>query len=106
MTNNNVQEMIDEAVEEFRKKLEKEFTELTGTKFECFDKNGELFIADAKQIEVGTLILVEDWEVFRILETPEQKPWITYTGGAYTHSQFAELMREQFVKPKIIHEGL
>lgn len=106
MTNNNVQKMIDDAVEEFRQKLEKEFTELTGTKFECFDKNGELFIADAKQIEVGTLILVEDWEAFRILKTSDQKPWITYTGETFTHEQFAELMREQFVKPKIIHAGL
>lgn len=60
MNNKNMQKMIDDSVEEFRKKLEKEFAELTGTKFECFDKNGELFIADAKQIDVGTLILVDD----------------------------------------------
>lgn len=102
----DIQQKIDEAVEEFRKKLEKEFTELTGTKFECSDNNGELFIVDAKHIEVGTLILVDDWEVFRILETFEQEPWITYTGETYTHAQFAELMREQSVKPKIIHAGL
>lgn len=102
----DIQQKIDEAVEEFRKKLEKEFTELTGTKFECFDKNGELFIADAKQIGVGTFILVDDWEVFRILETSEQKPWIAFTGQTYTHSQFAELMRQQDVEPKIIHAGL
>lgn len=106
MTNNNVQEMIDEAVEEFRKKLEKEFTELTGTQFECIDNNGELFIADAKELNTGTLILVEDWEVFRVLETFEQEPWITYTGEPYSHEQFAKLMREQFVKPKIIHAGM
>lgn len=106
MTNNNIKKMIDEAVEEFRKKLEKEFTELAGTLFECIDINGELFIADAKELNTGTLILVKDWEVFRILETPEQEPWITYTGEEYAHSQFAELMREQPVKPKIIHAGL
>ena len=106
--NNNMQKMIGDAVEEFRKKLEKEFKEpeLTGTLFECIDNNGELFIADAKKLNTGTLIIVEDWEVFRILETSEQKPWITYIGEAYTHSQFAELMREQFVKPKIIHAGM
>lgn len=105
---NNIQKMIDDAVEEFRKKLENEFKEpeLTGTQFECIDNNGELFIADAKAFNTGTLIIVEDWEVFRILETSEQKPWITYIGEAYTHSQFAELMREQFVKPKIVHVGL
>lgn len=106
MTNNNIQKMIDDAVEEFRKKLEKEFTELTGTQFECIDNNGELFIADAKELNTGTLIIVEDWEVFRILETSEQKPWITYIGKAYSHEQFAELMREQFVKPKIVHNGM
>lgn len=103
---NNIQEMIDDAVEEFRKKLEKEFTELTGTQFECIDNNGELFIADAQELNTGTLIIVEDWEVFRILETPEQEPWITYTGKAFSHEQFAELMRERFVKPKIIHVGI
>nr|DAX24251.1 MAG TPA: hypothetical protein [Caudoviricetes sp.] len=106
MTNNNVQEMIDEAVEEFRKKLEKEFTELTGTQFECIDNNGELFVADAKELNTGTLILVEDWEVFRVQETPEQEPWITYNGEPYSHEQFAKLMRKQFFKPKIIHVGL
>lgn len=108
MTNNNMQKMIDDAVEEFRKKVEAEFKEpeLTGTQFECIDNNGELFIADAVAFNTGTLIIVEDWEVFRILKTYEQKPWITYIGEAYTHSQFAELMREQFVKPKIIHVGV
>ena len=102
----DIQQEIDEAVEKFRKKLEKEFTELTGTKFECFDKNGELFIADAQDLNTGTLIIVEDWEVFRILETYDQKPWITSIGETYTNEQFAELMRKQFVKPKIIHMGL
>lgn len=104
----DIQKMIDDAVEEFRKKLEKEFKEheLTGTQFECIDNNGELFVADAKELNTGTLIIVEDWEVFRILETSNQKPWITYIGEAYTNSQFAELMREQFVKPKIIHAGM
>lgn len=104
--NNNIKKMIDDAVEEFRKKLEKEFTELTGTQFECIDNNGELFIADAEEFMAGTLIIVEDWEVFRTLDTFEQKPWISYIGESYTHSQFAELMREQFVKPKIVHLGL
>lgn len=105
---NNIQKMIDDAVEEFRKKLEKEFkeTELTGTQFECIDNNGALVIADAQELNTGTLIIVEDWEVFRILDTFKQKPWITYLGDAYTHSQFADLMRKQFVKPKIIHVGL
>ena len=104
----DIQKMIDEAVEEFRKKLEKEFKEheLTGTQFECIDNNGELFVADAKELNTGTLIIVEDWEVFRILDIYEQKPWITYIGETYTHSQFAKLMREQFVKPKIIHAGM
>lgn len=106
--NNNMQKMIDEAVEEFRKKLEAEFKEpeLTGTQFECIDNNGELFIADAKELNIGTLIIVEDWEVFCILETAEQNPWITYTGEAFSHEQFAELMRKRIVKPKIVHVGL
>lgn len=108
INNNNIKKMIDDAVEEFRKKLENEFKEpeLTDTQFECIDNNGELFVADAQELNTGTLIFVEDWEVFRVLEAFDQKPWITYVGEAYTHSQFAELMREQFVKPKIIHVGV
>lgn len=102
----DIQKMIDDAVEEFHKKLEKEFTELTGTQFECIDNNGELFVADAQELNTGTLIIVDNWEVFRILETYYQKPWITYIGEAYSHEQFAELMREQFVKPKIVHNGM
>lgn len=102
----DIQKMIDDAVEEFRKKLEKGFTELTGTQFECIDNNGELFVADAQELNTGTLIIVEDWEVFRILETSEQKPWITYIEEAYSHEQFAKLMRDQFVKPKIVHVGM
>lgn len=104
----NIQKMIDDALEEFRKKLEKEFKEheLTGTQFECIDNNGELFVADAQELNPGTLIIVGDWEVFHILETSDQKPWITYIGEAYSHEQFAELMREQFVKPKIVHNGI
>lgn len=102
----DIQKMIDDAVEEFRKKLEKGFTELTGTQFECIDNNGELFIADAKQFEAGTLIVVDGYEAFRILETSEQKSWITYSGEALTHGKFAELMREQIVKPVIVHNGM
>lgn len=104
----DIQKMIGDALEEFRKKLEKEFKEpeLTGTQFECIDNNGELFVADAKELNTGTLILVEDWEVFRVLETFEQKPWITYFGVKLTNSEFAELMRKQFFKPKIIHVGM
>lgn len=105
----DIQKMIDDAVEEFRKKLENEFKEheLTGTQFECIDNNGELLVADADAEEFmpGTLILVDDWEVFRVLEAFDQKPWISYVGEEFTHSEFAKLMREQFVKPKIVHLG-
>ena len=103
---NNIQKMIDDAVEEFRKKLENEFPELTGTQFECIDNNGELYIADAEEFTTGTLIIVDDREMFRVLEAFDQKPWITYIGDEYTHSEFAKFMREQFVKPKIIHVGV
>ena len=106
--NNNIKKMIDDAVEEFRKKLENEFKEpeLTGTQFECIDNNVELYIADSEEFMTGTLIIVDDWGVFRVLEAFDQKPWIMYVGEEYTHSGFAELMREQFVKPKIVHLGL
>ena len=105
---NNIQKMIDAAVEEFRKELEKEFKEpeLTGTQFECIDNNGALVIADAQELNTGTLIIADDWEAFRILETDDQKPWITYVGNVYTHEQFAALMRRQYSTPKIVHVGM
>lgn len=103
---NNMRKMIDDAVEEFRKKLEKEFPEPTGTQFECIDNNGELYIAHAEEFTTGTLIFVDDGEVFRVLEASDRKPWITFIGEEFTHSEFAKLMREQFVKPKIIHVGV
>lgn len=94
---NNIQQMIEKEFKE---------PELTGMQFECIDTNGDLFVAKADEIEVGTLILVEYWEAFRITETSDQKPWITYIGGRYTHLQFAGLMRQWYNKPKIIHWGL
>lgn len=105
---NIMQQRIDECVEEFRKKLEEQYKEpeLTGTKFECLDTDNNLFIADAQQIDVGTLLIISDWEAFRILETSVQQPWITYTGETYTHERFADLMRREYNKPRVLHWGL
>ena len=84
-----MQKAIDDAVEEFRQKLENEFIKtehkMTDTQFECIGNNIGLFIADAKELNPGTLIKVDDWEAFCILETSEQMPWITYLGDTYTH---------------------
>lgn len=69
---------IDDAVEEFRQKLENEFIKtehkMTDTQFECIGNNIGLFIADAKAFNPGT---VDDWEAFCILET---LPWIIHVG--------------------------
>lgn len=104
----NKQQIIDEVLEEVRKRLNEDFKEpeLTGTKFECLDTDNNLFVADASQIDIGTLMVVSDWEVFRILETPDQKPWIAYSGEAYSHEKFAELMRREYTKPRVLHWGL
>lgn len=103
---NNVQKMIDDAVEEFRQKVEEILKPLTDTEFRCVDSDGKVTVMDALAIAPGTTILIGDWEVFRTTIAPEQNPWVDYTGKTYTNVEFVKMLRNQLHTPKIVHKGL
>jgi hypothetical protein len=65
---NNIQKMINDAVEEFRKKLEKEFKEpeLTGTQVELINKDLETVVYPVEEFDIGTLLNCGGWEAFLI----------------------------------------
>lgn len=105
----NKQQIIDEVLEEVRKRLEDEFTEseLTRTEFKCIDTKGEVIIVNSKEVPAGTVIgNGTDWEAFRILSFSGESPWVTYTGTKHTHETFAHMVRCRGRLPKIIHWGL
>lgn len=62
--NNNIQKMIDNAVEEFRQKVQEILNPLSDTEFRCVDSSGMLTTMDALTVAPGTTILIGDWEVF------------------------------------------
>ncbi len=104
---NNIQKMIDDAAEEFRKKLEKEFIRpLSDTEFRCVDMDGKVKIMDAHIIRLGTTILIDDWEVFRTATSSDRGSWVDYLGGTYTNEGFVKVVRTLSHMPKIVHNGL
>lgn len=106
MDNNNIQKMIDGAVEEFQQKIEEILKPLSDTQFRCADSSGKMTVMDAISVAPGTTILIGDWEVFRTIITPEQNPWVDYTGKTYTSVEFVKMLRNQPHTPRIVHKGL
>ncbi len=104
--NNNIQKMIDDAVEEFQQKIEEILKPLSDTEFRCVDSNGKVVVMDALSVAPGTTILIGDWEVFRTTIAPEQNPWVDYTGKTYTCAEFVKMLRNQPHTPSIVHKGL
>lgn len=104
---NNIQKMINDAVEEFRKKLEKEFKEpeLTGTQVELINKDLETVVYPVEEFDVGTLLNCGGWEAFLINDGPERR-WVTFSGEQYADEQLADLMRHNGAKVTVIHWGL
>lgn len=104
---NNIQKMINDAVEEFRKKLEKEFKEpeLTGTQVELINKDLETVVYPVEEFEVGTLLNCGGWEAFLINDGPERR-WVTFSDEQYADEQLADLMRHNGSKVSVIHWGL
>lgn len=98
--------MIDDAVEEFRQKVEDILKPLSDTEFRCVDSNGKVTVMDALDVAPGTTILIGDWEVFRTTIALEQNPWVCYTGKTYTNVEFVKMLRKQPHTPKIVHKGL
>lgn len=104
---NNIQKMIDDAVEEFRKKLEKEFKQpgLTGTQVELINKDLETVVYPVEEFDIGTLLNCGGWEAFLINDGPERR-WVTFSGEQYADEQLADLMRHNGAKVTVIHWGL
>ena len=98
---------IKKAVEEFRKKLEKEFKEpeLTGTRVELINKDVETVIYPVEEFDVGALLNCGGWEAFLINDGPERR-WVTFSGEQYSDEQLADLMRHNGSKVSVIHWGL
>lgn len=103
---NNIQKMIDDAVEEFRKKLEKEFIELTGTQVELINKDLETVVYPVEELDVGTLLNCGGWEAFLIVNGELGRRWVTFSGEQYADEQLADLMRRNGAKVTVIHWGL
>lgn len=103
----NIQKMIDDAVEEFRKKLEKEFKQpgLTGTQVELINKDLETVVYPVEEFDIGTLLNCGGWEAFLINDGPERR-WVTFSGEQYADEQLADLMRHNGAKVTVIHWGL
>jgi hypothetical protein len=105
---NNIQKMIDDAVEEFRKKLEKEFKEpeLTGTQVELINKDLETVVYPVEEFDIGTLLNCGGWEAFLIGDGELGRRWVTFSGEQYADEQLADLMRHNGAKVMVIHWGL
>lgn len=101
----DIQKMIDDAVEEFRKKLEKEFTELSGTQVELINKDLETVVYPVEEFDTGTLLNCGGWEAFLINDGPERR-WVTFSGEQYSDEQLAVLLRHNGAKVMVIHWGL
>lgn len=104
--NNNIKKMIDDAVEDFHKKIEEILKPLADTEFRCVNSNGKVVVMDALSVAPGTTILIGDWGVFRTITAPEQNPWVDYTGKTYTSVEFVKMLRNQPHTPSIVHNGL
>lgn len=91
----DIQQKIDEAVEEFRKKVEEILNPLSDTQFRCVDSNGKVVVMDALSVAPGTTILIDDWEVFRTINAPEHNPWVDFMGKTYTSVEFVKMLQNQ-----------
>lgn len=106
MTTNNIQKMIDGAVEEFRQRVEEILNPLSDTEFRCVDTDGRVKVMDTHTIRLGTVILIGDLEVFRTTTSSDRRSWVDYNGDTYTSEDFVKMLRNQLHMPKIVHMGL
>lgn len=106
---NNIQKMIDDAIEEFRKKLDEAYntdsTELSGTQVELINKDLETVVYPVEEFDVGTLLNCGGWEAFLTIDGMERR-WVTFSGEQYADEQLADLMRHNGTKVMVIHWGL
>lgn len=106
----NKQQMIDETLEEFRKKLDEVYNndsiELGPTEVELINKNLETVAYPAELFEVGTLLNCGGWEAFCITNEELERRWVTFNGQQYSDGQLADLLRHNGSKVMVIHGGM
>lgn len=108
MTNNERQKKIDEAVEEFRQKLNEAYNdnaELTGTQVRVINFDLETSIEDLEYFRSGTLLNCGGWEAFRFVNNNQEYAWMTFNGEQLSDEQLADLMRHNGSNAMVIHEG-
>lgn len=116
-TNTLTREQLNEAIEQFADKImealganvadeESSKPELTGTRFKVIDINGVERTVDATEIGAGTLIVEDVFEYFLCHTSSNvNDPWVRYSGRTYSHTEFAEEMRNADSTPRIVHAG-
>lgn len=106
---NNIQKMTDDAIEEFRKKLDEAYntdsTELSGTQVELINKDLETVVYPVENFDTGTLLNCGGWEAF-LINGELGRRWVTFSGEQYSDEQPADLMRHNGAKVMVIHWGL
>lgn len=109
-------EQLNEAINEFADKImealgaavaDEEPGEpgLTGTRFKVINLAGDELELDAEDVSSGTLVRDIAFEYFRCGPQGATGPWVKFTGGSFTHEEFAAEMRAAASMPRIIHWG-
>lgn len=106
----NKQQMIDEAVEEFRKKLDEVYNndsiELGPTDVLLITNDLETVAYRVELFETGTLLNCGGWVAFLITNYELERRWVTFNGQQYSDGQFVDLMRHNGDKAMVIHWGV
>lgn len=104
----NKQKIIDEVLEEFRKKLDKAYNDtqdLKGTEVELINNDLETVAYPVEHFDCGTVLNCGGWEAFCTVNI-DGKRWVTINGEQYSDEQFADFMHHNGAKVMVIHWGL
>lgn len=104
----NKQQIIDEVLEEVRKRLDEtcnDNIELAPTEVELINNDLETVVYPVEHFDCGTVLNCGGWEAFCIVNI-DGKRWVTINGEQYSDEQLADLMRHNGAKVMVIHWGL
>ena len=105
----NKQKIIDEVLEEVRKKLDDAYNdniELEPTDVLLINKDLDTIAYPIELFETGTLLNCDGWEAFLIVNDKLERRWVTLSGQQYSDGQFADLLRHNGAKVVVIHGGM
>lgn len=106
---NEIQKKIDEAVEEFRKKLDEVYNdniELMDTQVEMINDDLGTVIYPIEHFSCGTVLNCGGWVAFCIINNRSGRHWVTANGEQFSDEQLADLTRYNGSKVMVIHEGM